>query len=55
MNLATRLEIIFLIASYIAGIVGVGFAARLILEAIGPHPVVAEATLPRRFREILSR
>jgi hypothetical protein len=43
MNLATRLKIIVLIAAFIAAVVGVGVAARLIVDAIGPHPAVAEA------------
>jgi hypothetical protein len=42
-NLSTRLKIIVLFAAYIAGVVGVGLAARLILDAIGPHPAVAQA------------
>jgi hypothetical protein len=43
MRLATRLQIIFLIAAYVVGVVSVGLAARLILDAIGPHPAIAQA------------
>jgi hypothetical protein len=43
MNLATRLKIIVLIAAFIAAVVGVGLGARVILDAIGPHPAVAQA------------
>jgi hypothetical protein len=44
MRLATRLEIGFLITAYIVGIVGVGIADRWILEAMGPHPAIAQTT-----------
>jgi hypothetical protein len=44
MRLATRLEVGFLITAYIVGIVGVGIADRWILEAMGPHPAIAQAT-----------
>jgi len=43
MNLATRLKIIVLIAAFITAVIGVGLATRLILDAIGPHPAIAEA------------
>jgi hypothetical protein len=43
MRVPPRLEISLLIMAYIAGIVGVGLGARLILEAVGPHPAVARA------------
>ena len=43
MRVPPRLEITLLITAYIAGIVGVGLGARLILEAVGPHPAVAQA------------
>ena len=38
MRVPARLEIALSITAYIAGIVGVGLGARLILQAIGPHP-----------------
>jgi hypothetical protein len=43
MNLATRLKVILLIAAFIAAVVGVGLAARVILDTIGPHPAIAQA------------
>ena len=43
MGVPARLEIALSITAYIAGIVGVGLGARLILEAVGPHPAVAQA------------
>jgi hypothetical protein len=43
MSVPARLEIALSITAYIAGIVGVGLGARLILEAVGPHPAVAQA------------
>ena len=43
MRVPARLEIALSITAYIAGIVGVGLGARLMLEAIGPHPAVAQA------------
>ena len=43
MRAPARLEITLSITAYIAGIVGVGLGARLILEAVGPHPAVAQA------------
>jgi len=43
MNLATRLKIAVLMAAFIAAVVGVGLGARLVLDAIGPHPAVAQA------------
>lgn len=43
MRVPARLEIALSITAYIAGIVGVGLGARLILEAIGPHPAIAQA------------
>ena len=43
MRVPARLEIALSITAYIAGIVGVGLGARLILEAVGPHPAVAQA------------
>jgi len=43
MRVPPRLEITLLITAYIAGIVGVGLGTRLIVEAVGPHPAVAQA------------
>jgi hypothetical protein len=43
MNLAARLKIILLIAAFIAAVVGVGLAARLTLDTVGPHPAMAQA------------
>jgi len=43
MRVPARLEITLSITAYIAGIVGLGLGARLILEAVGPHPAVAQA------------
>jgi hypothetical protein len=44
MNLPSRLQIGSLITAYIVGIVGAGIADRWILDAIGPHPSIAQAT-----------
>lgn len=43
MRVPAQLEITLSITAYIAAIVGVGLGARLILEAVGPHPGVAQA------------
>jgi hypothetical protein len=44
MRLGTRLEIGLLITAYIVGVVAVGIADRWILNAIGPHPAIAQMT-----------
>lgn len=44
MRLGTRLEIGLLITAFIVGVVAVGIADRWILDAIGPHPAIAQMT-----------
>jgi hypothetical protein len=42
MSVRAPLEITLLITAFIAGIIGVGIVDRLLLNAIGPHPTLAQ-------------